>query len=92
MQFEVSIESTDLETREKKAGGSYVVQTAYAHTFDRNGPKRYPEEIRVFPKKDPQGKPLAYPMGDYKIAERCMRVNNGFLELGFIELEPLSKK
>lgn len=89
--IDISIESTDLETRQKRDGGSYVVQTAYAHTSDRNGPKRYPEEIRIFPKKDPQGKPIPYPMGDYQMADHCIRVQNGFLDLGFVELTPLKK-
>jgi hypothetical protein len=90
--IEITIESTDLETRNKKTGGSYTVQTAYAHTFDRTGPKRYPEEIRIFPPKGPDGKPIPYPMGDYYLSPHCIRVDNGYLSLGFVELQPIKKQ
>jgi len=90
--FEVTVESVDLETRNKKGGGTYQVQTAYAHTFTSEGPKRYPEEIRIFPKRDAQGKTSPYPPGEYVIHPKCLHVRNGFLELGFVELMPKRKE
>lgn len=91
MNILISVESTSLQTRNKKGGdGTYQVQQAYAHTFGQDGPKRYPEEINVFPPRDNNGNPIPYQKGDYHIAPDCLRVQNGFLDLGFLRLVPVS--
>lgn len=85
----VDIESEELIERNKKAGGTYKVQIAYAHTVGRDGsPQRYPEQINVFPPMDNSGRHIPFKKGQYHIAPQTFRVNNGFLELGFINLMP----
>lgn len=89
-QVVIDIESDQLEVRKKKNGGTYTVQTAYVHTTDRNGkPNRYPEQISVFPPMDNAGNHVAFKKGQYHIAPQTFRVNNGFLELGFLNLNPV---
>lgn len=88
--MQIDIEEATLETRQKKGGGSYQVQIGYVHTVDRSGnPNRYPEKIALFPQRTEGGEPIPYKPGKYRIGERCFRVNNGFLELGFLQLEPV---
>ena len=91
--MQITVEDTQLETRTKAGGkGTYQVQKAYAHTFNRNGtPKRYPEEIVIFPQRDPAGNPTPYQKGDYQLAPDAISVKNGFLDLGFINLIPVKK-
>lgn len=87
MSIVIDIESTELITRTKKAGGNYQVQEAFAHTTDRNGiPSRYPERINLFPPRDHQNNPIPYQKGKYVLAPQSIRVVNGFLELGFPQL------
>jgi len=88
--IQIDIESSEVETRNKRAGGTYQVQKGFAHTFDKNGePKRYPEEVAFFVPKDNSGNAVPYKPGKYKLAPQVLRVNNGFLDLGFPVLEPL---
>lgn len=83
----IDIETQDLETRNKRDGGTYEVQKAFAHLLDRNGqPERYPREIAVFPPKDGQGKSIAYKPGKYVPSPTCFQVKNGFLQFGFLSL------
>lgn len=85
----IDIESEQLEERTKKAGGTYKVQIAYAHTTDRTGaPSRYPQQINVFPPMAADGSVTPYKKGQYNIAPQSYRVNNGFLEQGFLQLMP----
>ena len=89
----IDIEETQLETRTKKDGGTYQVQKGYAHTVDQNGgPKRYPEQITIFPPRDGQGNPVAYKEGQYELSARSFKIERGFLELGFINLVPYKTK
>ena len=92
MTIAIDIESSVLETRNKKGGGTYQVQEAFAHTTDQNGnPRRYPERINIFPPKDPQGHSIPYQPGPYVLAPQSIKVSNGFLELGFPQLIPMSQ-
>ena len=89
----IDIETSDLETLNKKAGGTYQLQSAYVHLLDRNGePERYPREIKVFPPRDPSGNSVGYRPGKYTLSPRSFRINNGRLELAFVNLDPLVKK
>lgn len=84
----VDIENEELETRQGKKG-DYQIQKAYVHTVDRNGsPERYPREVSIFPQKDPQGRAVPYKPGAYTVDPRSFRVNNGFLDLAFLQLVP----
>ena len=88
----IDIETQDLETRKKRDGGTYQVQSAYVHLFDRNGqPERYPRQISVFPPKDPSGNSVPYKPGVYTLSSRCFQVKNGFLDFGFVQLEPAKR-
>lgn len=92
MTIAIDIESTSLETRNKKGGGTYQVQEAFAHTTDRHGnPMRYPERISLFPPRDNNGNAIAYPVGSYILAPQSIRVENGYLSLGFPQLIPMSQ-
>lgn len=89
-QLVIEVESTDLETRQKKAGGTYQVQTGYVHTLDRGGKiRRYPEQFNIFPPRDDSGNAIPFKVGKYSVSAQSFRVNNGFLELGFLQLEPI---
>lgn len=89
----IDIETSDIELRNKKSGGTYHVQTAYVHTVDRNGkPQRYPERCNIFPPRDNNGTPMPYQPGTYTLAPQTIRVVNGFLELGFPQLIPVKSK
>lgn len=89
--WQVTVESTELMNKTNKQGKPYQLQKAYVHTFDRKGPKRYPEEIGVFPLKDKDGNAVPYSPGEYQIAPHSLSISNGFVELGFIELKPFPK-
>ncbi len=83
----VDIETTNLETRNKKGGGTYHLQQAFVHLSDRDGqPKRYPTEMFMFPPRDDSGNPIPYKTGTYQVCPSSFRVVNGFLELGFLNL------
>ena len=86
--LQIEIETADLETRQKKGGeGSYQVQRAYVHTLNRDGsPKRYPEEIALFPPKDNSNNPIPYKPGKYVLDPRSFRVQGGFLDMSFPQL------
>ena len=89
--IKIDIETSETEIRNKRGGGTYTVQTAYAHTTDRNGnPQRYPERFNIFPPKDDRGNPIPYQPGSYKLASQSIRVSNGFLELAFPQLVPIT--
>lgn len=80
----VDIESTEMETRQKKGGGSYQVQTGFAHVFERNGqPARYPEKFVFFPPRDSMNQPMPLKPGQYTLAPECIRIERGFISLGF---------
>lgn len=91
MQLLIDIEEARIETRTKKGGGSYYQQIAYVHLPNRDGsPSRYPKEISLFPPKN--GEVVEpYPVGKYLIDPSSFRVNNGRLELGFLNLSPVKK-
>lgn len=86
----IDIEETTLETRNKRDGGTYSLQTGYAHLVDRQGnPLRYPERFVLFPPRNPDGSTVPYQKGQYVIAPTSYRIDNrGFLELGYLELAP----
>ena len=87
--IKIDIEDTNIEIRNKRGGGTYSVQAAYAHTHDRNGqPNRYPERFNIFPPRDEKGNAIPYQPGTYVIAPQSLRINNGFLELAFPQLIP----
>jgi hypothetical protein len=86
----IDIESQNLETRNKKGGGTYQVQEAFVHLTDQHGnPRRYPERINLFPPRDNAGNAIAYKMGQYMLSPSSFKVANGFLELGFPQLVPV---
>src|SRR3569623_1348843 len=91
IMLRVTVENTTLVARTSKQGKPYQVQTAYVHTYDRQGPKRYPEEIKLFPLRDKDGNAVPYAPGEYEVAPHAFNVSNGFLELGFVELRPVLK-
>lgn len=92
MTIVIDVESTNIETRNKKGGGTYQVQEVFVHTVDRNGnPMRYPERAVMFPPRDNQGNSIPYKPGQYVLAPQSIRVNNGFIELGFPLLLPMSE-
>lgn len=92
MSIKIDIESEFLETRNKKGGGTYQVQEAFAHTTDNHGnPRRYPERISLFPQRDSSGQSIPYKMGHYILSPQSIKVDNGFLALGFPALIPLAE-
>jgi len=89
--MKISIESEDLETRQKRdKSGNYSIQQGYAHLVEKDGsPMRYPVQCQVFPPRNAEGAPIAYKKGQYIIADTSFRVaQNGFLEIGFMNLIP----
>ena len=92
--IKIDIESANVETRTKKnGGGQYHVQEGFAHTFNNSGePNRYPERFTVFVPKDNNGNPIPYQPGTYTLAQHCIRIENGFLGLGFPQLIPIGQK
>jgi len=92
MSIKIDIESEFLETRNKKGGGTYQVQEAFAHTTDNHGnPRRYPERISLFPQRDSAGQSIPYKMGHYILSPQSIKVDNGFLALGFPALIPITE-
>lgn len=88
----VDIENEELETRNKKGGGTYQVQAAYIHTVDRAGrPERYPRQVSVFPPRDDHNGAVPYKVGSYTISDASIVVENGFIALGFVSLTPVKK-
>ncbi|MCB0482678.1 MAG: hypothetical protein KDC83_14715 [Flavobacteriales bacterium] len=89
LQIQIDIESEEIQTRQGKKG-DYHIQTAYIHTFGRDGqPERYPREFNLFPDRDNQGRPIPYKKGSYTLHPKSYRINNGFLELAFPSLIPV---
>jgi len=86
----ISIEDTNLIQKMSAKKSPYVVQTAYVHTINPDGsPKRYPEQISLFPKKDAEGNAVPYKKGDYTLGDKSFQVERGFLQLNFPELVPV---
>lgn len=92
--LKIEIENENMIVRQKKDGsGSYAVQTAWAHTSDRDGAlKRFPEEIEVFCQRDDLNKPQPYKIGMYQPAPNSLRVSYKRLEFGFMSLVPVVQK
>ncbi|OZY85475.1 hypothetical protein CBP51_00020 [Cellvibrio mixtus] len=85
MTIAIDIESANLETRNKKGGGTYQVQEAFAHTTDNHGnPRRYPERINIFPPKD--AKVMSLPIHPAPIfwLRNLSRLITDFLSLVFL--------
>jgi hypothetical protein len=92
MSIAIDIESEFLETRNKKGGGTYQIQEAFAHTTDKNGkPLRYPERISLFPQRDASGASIPYKVGQYILSPQSIKVDSGFLALAFPVLIPMSE-
>ncbi len=88
--IKVKVTKPGFETYNKKDGsGTYCIQTAWAYTHDRNGIKEFPEELRLFVRKDEQGQPMPYAVGEYTVEPSSLMVNNGNLEIRFLSLRPL---
>jgi hypothetical protein len=92
--IKIDVESDQLISRNKKDGsGVYYQQEAFAHTSDQYGnPKRYPEQIFIFPQRDAAGSVVAYKPGTYKLAQQSLRVVRNQIELGFPVLVPIGQK
>ena len=92
--IKIDIETDQLIQRNKKDGsGVYYQQQAFAHTTDNMGnPKRYPEEIRIFPPKGNAGSVMPYKPGSYKLAPQSLRVQREQIELGYPVLLPINAK
>ncbi|WP_341676386.1 single-stranded DNA-binding protein [Comamonas thiooxydans] len=79
--IKISVTSTDTRNMRgngKASGKPYDLyfQTAYVHTFDRNGKLNpYPEKTEIILDKDEQGNPLVYPAGDYILAPSSIEVS-----------------
>jgi hypothetical protein len=90
MTIQIDIENSQVEYRPKKNGGQYALQEGYAHTVNKDGTKkRYPERVNIFPQKDEAGNYIPYAAGKYIVSASSLRVNNGYLVLGFPVLVPL---
>lgn len=83
-------DSTVIERTGKSSGKVYYQQIAYAWTIDRDGPVRHPEKIYIFVQLQ-NGKPVGRPKGRYTVDPSSLRVKNGQLELGFLNLVPVAK-
>lgn len=93
MSIHVAIEENTLIQKQSKAGKPYYVQKAYAHLTEQDGsPKRYPEQIMVYPLRDEHGNSIPYPKGDYTLSNRSFSVERGYLQLGFPTLTPMKKQ
>ena len=89
----IDIESASLIVRNKKAGGTYQVQSAYIHLCNSDGsPKRYPTETTVFPPRNNAGEVVPYKVGKYTISPQSFKANDFGIELGFTSLIPLNSK
>ena len=90
--MKISIEDTNLIQRtSKKTNKPYFQQQAYAHLVNTDGsPKRYPQEILIFPQRDNAGNAVAYQKGDYNLLDSSFSINNfGSLELNFVNLQKI---
>ena len=86
-------EQVAIERQKKDGSGNYYLQTAYAHTVDRDGKaKRYPEEIEIFVQRDDRGTPMPYAPGMYKVSPNSLRVSYRKLEMGFLNIQPIAAK
>jgi len=89
----IDVESTEVQTRNKKAGGTYDLQYGYFHETERDGtPKRVRRELSIFPPKI-DGKTVPYPVGQYTLHPRSLEIDEGgFPKLGFLTLTPITAK
>ena len=87
----IDIEDAQVIERTKRDNsGVYHQQVGYAYTHDQNGPNRHPEKIFIFVNKDRStGQPKPLPVGKYVLSPSSLRVRNGQLEVGFLNLEPV---
>lgn len=80
---------------DKRTGkpAKFYVQTAYAHTVDKQGNRPpYPEKIELPLDRDEHGQPLAHPPGEYALHPSAIYVDrNGRLQVG-VRLAPLKTK
>jgi hypothetical protein len=86
----IDIESDKVIERNKKSGGHYYQQEAYVHIVGRDGPERYPQKIYLYVPVE-GGNPAPKKPGKYSLAPSSLRVSNGQLELGFVNLQPLQQ-
>ena len=84
----IDIETDKVIERNKKAGGFYYQQEAYAHIVGRDGPERYPQKIFLYVPVE-NGNPAPQKPGKYTLNASSLRVSNSQLELGFVNLEPV---
>jgi len=88
----ITVENAELILKHKKDGSSsYYTQSAWLHTVDQNGnPNKYPERIEFYAPKGTDGKTqVPYPVGEYFLSPKSIKVRFGRPEIGFLELEPL---
>jgi hypothetical protein len=93
MPITIDIESTNSIAKTSNAGKAYHLQTAYAHTFGREGePERYPREFQIIIRSD-GNMPIPYQIGTYTLAPSAIKVSEyGSLELGYPQLIPSKAK
>ncbi|PCI36853.1 MAG: hypothetical protein COB50_04220 [Thiotrichales bacterium] len=90
--MDITIEETLLITKQSKAGKPYSIQKAYVHLVNNDGsPKRYPEEISIFPSRDKDGNPIPYQKGEYYLDDTSFVVERGFLQLNFVNISKKNK-
>jgi len=89
--MKISIEDTNLIQKTSKQNKPYFLQQGYAHLVNTDGsPKRYPQEILIFPQRDGAGNSVPYQKGDYLLQDSSFSINNfGSLELNFVNLEKI---
>ena len=91
--IKVTVERTDLTTRNKKDGsGTYQLQTAWAHLVRDGRVEDHPTRIEVFPPRNDAGMVVPYQPGDYSIDDESYRVSYGRIEIGFLRLKPVAQK
>ena len=92
MPITIDIESTNSISKISNAGKPYHLQTAYAHTFDREGElERYPRQCQIIIRSD-GNMPIPYQIGTYTLAPSAIKVGEyGSLELGYPELVSVKK-
>lgn len=79
--IQVSVTSTEVRNQSgnaKATGKPYSLnfQTAWAHTFDKNGVKNpYPEKIEIILDKDKDGAAIYYPVGEYVLGQSSVYVD-----------------
>lgn len=93
--IKIEIPSQDCIQRNKsqaKGGGVYYLQTAYAHTFNRDGTlNQYPEKLEIYTVTNDQGVPQPYPVGDYTLDPTSFYVKDGRLQM-FTRLKPMKQQ